>query len=149
MINRPYIAGLFDGEGCISLVKIKRFDKRKTEGFTQKYALQVSIGQNQDFGIFEELKKKFGGYIKTTKPKGFKLWHLWGKDGAVFLKTILPYLVIKKEQAQIGIGFAKEYHVGNKRLARGRGHFVSEETKIKREEIYQKLKELKNTAPRG
>ena len=95
-----YIAGLLDGEGCI-----------KTTG---KGYLQIDIGNTYEDAL-QFVKSILGGYIYTIKApmqvyqgaiihrKVYYRWVLCGKGAAEVLALLLPYLIIKKEQAVLGI----------------------------------------------
>lgn len=40
-MNEQYIAGLFDGEGCISIYK--RFPKEKEKSLSNRYLLRIEL----------------------------------------------------------------------------------------------------------
>jgi hypothetical protein len=95
-ITIEYIAGLFDGEGCI------------TCNHTQSAPiihLQVS---NCNRPILEELKAFFGhGTIQTNGGGGDRPVYCWHTSGASkvteVLTKLLPYLRIKQKQASIAL----------------------------------------------
>lgn len=95
-ISKQYIAGFFDGEGSIGLYN--RTDKPET------YFLRVQLTQNTSpmaLLILNYLKDKYGGNISEQKTLsgGIKLnWQLNVGGLTKFLKDILPYIIIKKEQ---------------------------------------------------
>lgn len=106
-IDLSYIAGLFDGEGCVNIEKNKASDM--LSGF--RYQLKTTI-QIREAWILEELKNIFGGsliYYKDSFEKHSPTgrWRLTDKKAGLFLKIILPYLRLKKEQAIVGIEFRK------------------------------------------
>jgi|GEM_PF-2455692 len=95
-----YIAGLFDGEGCIII---------GAEKDTPSYFLQVSVN-NTNESLILWLKSLFGGYInvihsKSINHKDVHHWVLLREQAEKFLLLILPYLKIKKPQAELAISF--------------------------------------------
>jgi len=90
-----YIAGFFDGEGCI------RGTKQGT----------LSIGAvNTDVAPLKFIEGIFGGSIyeqpADTVRKSVFHWRIGGMKAAVILKFLLPYFIVKKEQAILGIELA-------------------------------------------
>lgn len=102
MLNKKYIAGLFDGEGWISL------RPQSKNRYLSSITIQVGMGITHP--IVKRLHDKFGGcfYIQkgTKKHKPCYRWTLANKpDIKRFLTIIYPYLIIKKEQAKIMLKF--------------------------------------------
>lgn len=99
--EKAYIAGIIDGEGCITASKVK---SRKSTTIHQRVRVANSDGR-----LTEWLHKKCGGFIanyrRSGKPKwkSLKVWELSGRKGADLMRLILPYLVTKKEQAKLMI----------------------------------------------
>ena len=100
-MDSSYIAGFFDGEGCICLAK-----PNKT---SRSYHLSVSITQNNR-EILVEIQKLFGGGVYPHKVNCYS-WQATKKEEAYnFLSSILPYLYLKKKEAEIGLVFLKLNH---------------------------------------
>lgn len=95
-----WAAGIIDGEGSISLARCKRQGKDET------YSLRVQVG-NTDPRMILRLKELFGGSIPKVENRGrYKpmwRWILYGNAAAVFLTSVLPYLVSKRDQAECGL----------------------------------------------
>lgn len=129
-----WLAGFFDGEGCIS---------GRTYFCPTKYVkhprvhIQISITQ-KDRTILEAIQKKYGGRI-YDKQRGCSHIRWLGKDEMKsFLQKISPYVLCKKEQVILALKFIetiREENLGCKRL--------SEEIHAERQEIYDNLKLLK------
>jgi len=96
MDKLAYVAGLFNGEGSIFILKAN-----------QTYFLCSSI-TNTNLPVLTELKELIGGqlseYPQTRKRRAFKL-RLESKVAKAFLEKVLPYLRIKREQAKLAIKF--------------------------------------------
>lgn len=92
-----YIAGLFDGEGCISI-----------DG---ELKLRVCI-MNTNSDIIYWVKEIFGGhtYLKPknqAQNKDNYEWKVTGNKAVKVIRTLFPYLRIKKEEAIIALRFGK------------------------------------------
>lgn len=139
-----YLAGLFDGEGCVSLVRVK--DERAYREFWSNFesdtytpVLKVVLASTTR-SIVYYLKELFGGSISCrssngTNRKPLYSWCIVSSAAIDFLNSILPYLRIKKEQALIGIAWQD--------TVKDRGPCsYSIEEKERRELLYRQLKEL-------
>ncbi len=107
-----YAAGIVDGEGCISL------SKRTSKGYKAGYQLRlaVSVGNTNEW-LIQWFKIQFGGYVvftleKRKERKDKWQWHIVDGKAAEFLKLILPYLQIKRPQAEVANVFQREKHYG-------------------------------------
>ncbi len=97
-----YLAGLFDGEGCIYIYHT-----------TKEYlALSVRLGVTQRF-IAEYYQSVFGGSVHRHDypgKDGYRrrvMWY-WQAPSLIaerFLKAVYPYLLIKKPQAEVALKF--------------------------------------------
>ena len=88
-----YIAGFFDGDGCVS---------------TSGRRLRVSI-TNTVRDPLVLVHRFFGGSINEHQRRGNRqliyIWIACGTDAEDFLKYVLPYLIIKKRVAILGLEF--------------------------------------------
>jgi hypothetical protein len=124
-----YTAGLFDGEGSISIVKLAKYPR-----FT---FLQISVGNNFPEAIFF-VQSLLGGYVtcvKSATRDQFYKWALKGKKAGQALRTLLPYLRITKEQAQLAIEFQELVNSGK----HGFRNPITEDEIVKREEIRREI----------
>jgi len=101
-----YVAGIVDGEGCITLARTGIRNSKNTS-----ISLFVTV-TNTNIWIIEWLKFAFGGTIytnrkrnETTNRKAVYTWGLYTLSALEFLKLIYPYLRLKKPQAEIAIKF--------------------------------------------
>ena len=97
-----YAAGIIDGEGSIGIYR------------QPTYLTWITV-RNTNEWICQWLRFAFGGYVytHTYKPPHLKWkdswqWRITGSDAADFLRLILPYLRLKKPQAELAIAFQSE-----------------------------------------
>lgn len=96
-----YIAGIVDGEGCVRINKTKAY---KCQGkVTPTYNARIQIRMTDEEAI-RFIAQTLGGWYypeKKAAPHRKKLYcyQASGKAAENILRTILPYLRVKKEQA--------------------------------------------------
>ena len=104
-LSLEYIAGLFDGEGYITVNKNKK-----------AFVPVIGIKMN-GFNLLKELNIQFGGYFYQRKKyinRPLTEWTLRGAFQVIpFLKKIEPFLIIKKEQAKLCLELCKTYSIRN------------------------------------
>lgn len=124
-INLSWAAGFFDGEGSIYLSANKSPN------------LLVSAVQIDPIPLYK-FKNMFGGVISEEKtPKGKKCfrWYAQGPLAIKFLEVVYPYLTVKKKEARIAKGF--------KLLISGKGNKLTDQNRVSRNIMRQKLKNVK------
>ena len=106
--NWSYLAGLLDGEGHISLLKNR--PHRQAEGFV--LTLEIGI-TNRSLPLMKWLIQKFGGvyYHRSSDNPNWADRYDWSPKGRKnreeLLLGILPYLLIKREQALVALEFLR------------------------------------------
>jgi hypothetical protein len=99
-----YFAGLWDGEGCFTILYVAKKRRRKSP----YWAAVASICQT-DRAAISALQKKFGGKIHKRKRSGHWKdvyeWRLWSYGAKRLAEKLLPYLLIKQHAAEILIAF--------------------------------------------
>ncbi len=99
-VELAWAAGFIDGEGCIGIWKRK-------DRPSYRFHIQV---ENTDFRPLNKLCSMFGGSVWTSKRvKKFKTlygWKIEGQKAAQVLNLVFPYLIVKKEQAEVAIEYA-------------------------------------------
>jgi hypothetical protein len=103
-----YIAGFFDGEGTIHVSPYSRKGKRKGE---KSYQIVVRVG-NTNRRILENIQSWLDyGYIfddPTPRKKPFYVLIInHQEDKLKFLELILPFLIEKRNRAELVIEFLK------------------------------------------
>jgi hypothetical protein len=133
LTDLAYFAGLFDGEGYIG---IRRVSRTGWHG-NGTYALQLTIANTIRSPLDEAQAIWHGKVVKgqgTNRPCFH--WHLHGRMAAAFLQDILPYLRIKRQQAEVAL----EYQGRIKSTSRTP---ITEEEMMVREQCMQRLKDMK------
>ena len=123
-----YCAGVFDGEGCVTLTK---------DG-DSNYRLRLKI-TSTDYSVLTWLQDHFGGSInlsrkETDNNKESWDWYCKTEDQVVFLFGILPYTIIKRAQIIEALNYHFEKQNGGK---------LTEDEFALRERYYMKLKSMK------
>ena len=99
-----YFAGLFDGEGCISINKTSG-GKRKYKRFG--FQLRTSV-TNTNLEVLYALQEKYGGkvYIREkSNARSYGNWITVSNQCINPLSLWLPHLIIKKNQATVALDF--------------------------------------------
>ena len=126
-----YLAGIMDGEGTFYISKEFRH---------RMYVV------NTDERMIRWLKHNFGGltYKRNSKKNPHwrtKLeWVLVKAEIMEICEAIIPYLVCKKEQAEVMVKFRKSF-------TNSAGHHISEKTRDFRKLCYKEMKELNHRIP--
>src|SRR5260221_2107931 len=97
-----WAAGIVDGEGCIFI--------------GAGVSLRVRVGvTNTDIRMIERLKELFGGNAayrrrndRNPNHKNIWDWEVAAKKAEACLKEVLPYLVCKRDQAELAL-LARSY----------------------------------------
>lgn len=101
-----YLAGFFDGEGCLTINKQNRGGRY----ISQEYKIRVIV-TNSNIDILNVHKNIFGGKIYIRKAKNGRnhkisyQWHISNQTAYNFCKTMVKYLILKKKQAELLINF--------------------------------------------
>ncbi len=102
-IEAAYIAGIIDGEGCIDVARC-RPDRQRKNG---RFLLLVTINMTSSV-VLDWLNKATG--LGTTKPihrgrrpgqRPYYGWQAVSAGAASLLQQVVPYLVLKREHAQL------------------------------------------------
>ena len=102
-----YIAGLMDGEGTI---RINRVTWSKHPNWNIRYSGAISIGMTDQKAI-ELFVELFGSKMRIERVPNRKVIYRWGTSGNIvvpkILKQFLPYLRVKKKQAELVIKYCE------------------------------------------
>lgn len=136
-----YTAGIFDGEGCVSIAKGKKGKKySKPNSFYHKLYVCVTNGSAN---LIKFLYQNYGGHIysrvvRSPRHKPCYKWGLTQQEAEDFLKELLPYLIVKKEQAELALLLRETVDVRNRRNGGG----LPQRTVNIREILWYKMRRL-------
>jgi hypothetical protein len=138
MFNRDhliYLAGIIDGEGSIGIDKQSPCKSRKTT----YYAIRLLV-VNTNVPLLDWLKENFkGNIIKRPKIENRRqcyVWSIFSCNAVNILKECLPFMIVKKRQAELLIEF-----MGLDK----RGWNVPEDVQKRRIELYDELRHVNKT----
>lgn len=117
-----YIAGFFDGEGCVRI-------KKANQGGNSYYLIAHITNTNPV--ILKKVQDLFGGNTRLQEKgrnKPIYNWYITSSEANDFLKTLQPFLIEKKSQAELGIKF----HENKEKM-----------TPKEKEKSYQKMRDMK------
>lgn len=144
-LKLAYCAGFFDGEGSISIHFSMR-DMKNGKAYP-RWQEEVKVTQldKTPLLVFKEL---FGGYIYKTLhytinriPYHRYDWKLASNQAHEFLEIIAPYLILKKEEAEIAVEFGTTFYIIGKRDTR---NGVKSEVLAKRKELHDKIRQVRS-----
>jgi hypothetical protein len=97
-----YAAGIFDGEGYVDIYQATLSKASKSPSLM----LRVVISQ-KDGRLMHWLQDNFGGHVQQARKDKYSIyrWDIRSQAAARFLSQILPYIVVKKEQALIALQY--------------------------------------------
>ncbi len=94
-----WAAGFLDGEGCFSLLDAPSLS------VTQKYR-----------GPLDELARMFGGRVRPLKGRGWQ-WAIHSETLRAALPVLIPYLRLKRRQAEILMEYSATARHGQNRIS--------------------------------
>lgn len=135
-----WMSGFFDGEGCVSIGKSRNKRPDGTLRTVCTYSLQLAMEQKQEAPL-KVFHKRFGGSFYTATKKGatYFRWSCGGGTALKALEQMLPYLLVKRPVAEVGIRFQTQMTEWNRTQGR-RGY--SEEAINGREVFYLQARAL-------
>ena len=103
-----YYAGFFDGEGSVGVY----IGKQGHHSIVNKaYRLSVTVSNN-DPSVIMQLFTDFGGTVRTVanqwqgkRTADMHIWAAQGKTAEAFLIAVLPYLRVKRQQAEVALEY--------------------------------------------
>jgi hypothetical protein len=93
-----YVAGVIDGEGCVYIEKSR----------TLARAPRVDVGMSKAGLEVLRLLHSFGGTVRTSRQAtetwaAAFMWTVTGSEASQFLSMVLPYLRLKRQQAELAL----------------------------------------------
>jgi len=139
--DKAYFAGILDGEGWFSLHRVIRHKPSNSPSYS------ASIGvSNTSKSLIDWIREKLGGTIRVRLPKdgdlGKKIRYEWRAQISIarmIIPDVLPFLKIKKEQAEVMALLLET------RSSSSKGIRVPKDVIQKRECLYLRLRVLNDT----
>jgi hypothetical protein len=108
-VEKSYLAGIVDGEGSIGIVKRQRF-------LSIEYRCRMRITNNSK-ELIDFLEEKFKGQSchitlrrrRNIRRKDTYEFQLGDRLTIKFLKEVLPFLIVKRKQAENAIKLKETY----------------------------------------
>src|SRR5262252_6649280 len=94
-----WAAGFIDGEGCIGIYANASRDGRPV------YRLSLTASQHGNDAPLERLLSLFGGSITQIQQGKAAYWGVTSKKAADAIREMLPYLTVKRKQAELALEF--------------------------------------------
>ena len=107
--EKAYLAGFFDGDGCVNIAI-----RQGKDALTPSHYLQVIFSQCDQAFLGRWCNKVGMGTVHENAPlrnphitqtKALWHWRLYDRQAESMLRMMLPYLDIKHEQAEIALQF--------------------------------------------
>lgn len=110
--NHVYLAGVLDADGSICISKATRQSVKRGRLYSPRYVLYVNV-VNTSAELMNWLFENFGGRVQkrrkvSPKHKTTYDWTLSNNKSADVLELIVPYLIVKKERAILGMKFVRD-----------------------------------------
>jgi hypothetical protein len=139
-----WVAGFFDGEGCVIVEHSKSPDS--TRGW--RTSLHATLTQTS-LPCLELVQSKLGGTIKvsdnrTADTRRWAVQYTWSvrnQNAIEFLRKILPYSIVKKEQIELAVTYPMFDSRGKK--YGNIGNPIPEDVWQKRVEIKDRLRSIR------
>lgn len=102
-----WAAGFFDGEGSIGIYRHTLYTQSGTY-FTWKVKARLSCCSKEAVARFAEIMGNGVVHLQRRQTKKLRevwSWSVYDRHVIAALEPLLPYLVIKKQQVELGIAF--------------------------------------------
>lgn len=135
-VDLAWAAGIVDGEGCITLQTVK------SSAGNLCYVLRLTVN-NTSLLMLQRLVEIFGGTI-IPKKRGLARhkpqwsWQVCSKKAEAVLTQVAPYLVNKREEAQVGLL--------SRKLMQQHGAITTNDNVVQLAEMKEQLSALKRQA---
>lgn len=142
-VDLAYLAGLFDGEGCLLIARTSPGKPWTAREFRFQPRASLNIRERHICDLF---CSAFGGSVRKntrTNPKWADTynWQANSKAVVALSKSLLPFLKLKHKQAALLLAFC-DLKSQNLNSA------IDDKTYKKYNEFYEKLRKLNKKGPR-
>lgn len=130
--QRAYAAGVIDCDGSIWICRSSRGRQRAT------HSVRVNVTNTRPelidwFSHYLVGSSAGQSYTKNSRAKSVSRWQATSLNAKHVLEQVLPFLVLKREQALVALEFCSTLEVGGK---------LPDGLFSLREELYQKMRKL-------
>ncbi len=135
-VNIAWVAGFFDGEGCVSITR-----RQRSANFVEHF-MAVQIAQKDPRPI-RLIHDEFGGCLTIARRGKSSFFYLrfHGKTAERFLKAIEPYVICKDKEVHLGLELRGLIGMPGKRSTKEKWEA--------KEHIYQRFRELRKKQKDG
>src|SRR5215471_7953237 len=97
----PYLAGFFDGEGCVSIGR----NDRPCCTIAQSVGSHNVLQQIKEFLLSQDIACNVHQHVRPVagRKKAEALWISSSVAVEDFLKNLLPHLIVKREKAETAL----------------------------------------------
>ncbi len=139
-----YLAGLFDGEGCLLIARTSPGKPWSSRQFRFQSRVSLNIRERH---ICEAFKKAFGGSVRKNSRNNEKWattynWQGNSKTVIAMSEALLPFLRLKNRQAKLLLQFQKL-------KAKSLNKQLDDKTYKIYNEFYEKMRKLNKKGPRN
>jgi len=135
-----YLAGAIDSDGCIEITKGQKNDRPNPT-----YRIRLRVNQF-DGRMVDYLYGAFGGFLITSynklRKKNYYTWQIECNKAYYILNRLIPFLRIKKKQAEIAVRF--QQHINKRKENTRRGIELSKKELELREQLFQDIRKEKH-----
>lgn len=143
MYDAAWMAGFFDGEGSVSIVKYKPSGKRSI-----RYCLETGVA-NTELSLVEPFLQTFGGHVAVDTNDRWKTcfkWKTTSRKAVRFLEYIEPY--VRSARKRRCIKLAVQFQANQRRGAGRSNQFIKRPSvfppgyRAKQEKLWKQMREL-------
>jgi hypothetical protein len=119
-VDLAWAAGFIDGEGCITLAPQNR-PRNNTHASVCSVLIQVTQINRVPL---DKLVALFGGYVGTMRARNARQGWVWqwrlhrASEVIPVLESVMPYLVLKRPEAEVVLAYARTVGCGYRRISR-------------------------------
>lgn len=140
MLSLEYIAGFFDGEGCVDI----RY-RTTHNGRYNRFELRCTISQvyRKPLDMIQEI---FGGSISPRRNKAIHYYVVTGGLANKFLEAIRPFLIVKADEADTALDFYKIMQISKSNMHIQGQHRIAKESSVTRDKkilCFKKIRQLR------
>lgn len=144
-IETAWAAGLFDGEGCISISKVTPSQRNDIRNNSYRLVAKVTMGHRPTVEKFGSIvcSGSFQFHVaQNDRVNASYSWVAMSRKAEVIVRMLRRYLLTKAEEADIALQFMALPDV--ERGGRGGSKRIDPILLAKKEDLYQQCRRLKS-----